>query len=51
MTGIKGTGLGLAVSYHIVNEHSGDIHVESQRGEGTTFTVILPRDCSGARCS
>ena len=38
----KGTGLGLAVSYHIVKEHGGDIHVESQRGEGTTFTVVLP---------
>lgn len=39
---VKGTGLGLSVSYGIVNKHKGEIRVESQPGEGATFTVLLP---------
>lgn len=42
-TKARGTGLGLAVSYGIVSDHGGEIRVASRRGEGTTFTVILPR--------
>ncbi len=38
----KGTGLGLSVSYGIVQEHGGNIFVESQPGEGTTFRLELP---------
>jgi signal transduction histidine kinase len=38
----EGTGLGLSVSYGIVKNHGGDIWVESQVGEGSTFTVVLP---------
>ncbi|MBU1949487.1 MAG: two-component sensor histidine kinase, partial [Candidatus Eisenbacteria bacterium] len=38
----KGTGLGLAVVYGIVNAHGGHIDVESRVGEGTTFRVTLP---------
>jgi PAS domain S-box-containing protein len=38
----RGTGLGLAVSYGIVQEHGGAISVESAPGKGTTFTVRLP---------
>ncbi|MFP5227429.1 MAG: ATP-binding protein [Acidobacteriota bacterium] len=38
----RGTGLGLAVSYGIIQEHSGKIHVESQVGSGTTFYLEFP---------
>jgi hypothetical protein len=38
----RGTGLGLSLSYTIVQEHKGEITVESRRGEGTMFTVDLP---------
>ncbi len=38
----KGTGLGLATSYGIVEEHGGKIDVKSKVGEGTTFTIELP---------
>ena len=40
--GTKGTGLGLSVSYGIMQQHHGDITVESQEGEGTTFTLKIP---------
>ena len=38
----KGVGLGLAVSYGIIEAHGGDIEVKSTVGEGTTFVVSLP---------
>ena len=37
-----GTGLGLSISYKIIENHRGEIKVESDRGKGTTFTIILP---------
>jgi two-component system NtrC family sensor kinase len=39
---VKGVGLGLSVCYGFIKDHGGDIKVESQVGEGTTFTVSLP---------
>lgn len=38
----KGTGLGLSVSYGILRQHGGTLEVESQEGNGTTFTITLP---------
>ena len=38
----RGTGLGLAVSYGIIREHSGTMSVESTPGQGTTFRIDLP---------
>jgi CheY-like chemotaxis protein len=38
----KGSGLGLATSYSIVNRHGGHIAVQSEFGRGTTFHVYLP---------
>lgn len=39
---VVGTGLGLYVSYAIIQRHQGDIRVDSQPGQGSTFTVTLP---------
>jgi two-component system NtrC family sensor kinase len=40
--GNQGTGLGLSVSYSIIQEYGGEITVESKDNEGTTFTIWLP---------
>jgi PAS domain S-box-containing protein len=40
--GAHGTGLGLSVSYSIIERHEGSISVDSQPGSGTTFTIDLP---------
>ena len=40
--GAKGTGLGLAVVWGIIDSHNGSIQVESEVGKGTTFTVRIP---------
>ncbi|WP_419787108.1 sensor histidine kinase [Pseudodesulfovibrio sp.] len=38
----KGTGLGLSIIYGIIKKHGGSIGVQSEPGQGTTFTVCLP---------
>jgi two-component system, sporulation sensor kinase A len=40
----KGMGLGLCIARRIVQQRGGQIAVQSQQGEGTTFTVTLPRN-------
>jgi PAS domain S-box-containing protein len=45
----RGTGLGLAVSYGIVQEHAGHISVESTPGQGTIFRITLPTAENRAR--
>ena len=39
---LGGTGLGLAIVKHIVNRHRGALQIESEIGQGSTFTVYLP---------
>jgi signal transduction histidine kinase len=39
---VKGVGLGLAISYGIIQRHKGKIEVQSQVGQGATFTIYLP---------
>lgn len=38
-----GAGLGLSIARALVEAHHGDIHVESEQGQGSVFTVVIPR--------
>ncbi len=49
--GVNGTGLGLSVSYGIIERHAGTISVSSKIGEGTTFHIDLPFDNSSEQAS
>jgi PAS domain S-box-containing protein len=40
--GEGGSGLGLSMTYSIVRRHGGEIHVDSEPGAGTTFTLVFP---------
>lgn len=43
----KGTGLGLAVSYGIIQQHGGTVEVQSEERKGTTFVIRLPLEGAG----
>jgi two-component system NtrC family sensor kinase len=44
----QGTGLGLYISHEIIKKHGGSIHVRSDVGQGTVFTIELPCKRSAA---
>ncbi len=48
-TSVAGTGLGLAIVRGIVEAHGGSVHVSSEVGVGTTFTIMLPQRAPSAR--
>jgi len=43
----KGTGLGMSVAHNIISRHDGEIHVKSSPGQGSTFTIKLPKCKAG----
>jgi two-component system, NtrC family, sensor histidine kinase GlrK len=40
---LRGTGLGLAIVKHIIDSHGGEVWVESQAGQGSSFIFVLPK--------
>ncbi|MNR44512.1 Sensor protein kinase WalK [compost metagenome] len=42
LMGEKSTGLGLHISYKVIEQHQGKLFVDSKENEGTTFTIQLP---------
>ena len=43
-SGTQGTGLGLSISHEIVREHNGQLLVDSEEGQFTEFSIVLPRE-------
>jgi two-component system phosphate regulon sensor histidine kinase PhoR len=49
MVGIKGTGLGLYLIKHLIDGHNGRIWVESEFGQGSTFSFWIPKEPQGGQ--
>jgi len=47
----QGTGLGLSVVRHLISETQGLLHVESQHGQGATFSLIIPVEATAIQAS
>jgi two-component system sensor histidine kinase SenX3 len=45
--GTGGTGLGLSIVRHVATNHGGEVNVRSREGEGSTFSLVLPRQVPG----
>ncbi|MEP0365602.1 MAG: ATP-binding protein [Cyclobacteriaceae bacterium] len=45
VSNLNGTGLGLSISKHIVEHFGGEMHLESETGKGSTFTLHIPVSC------
>ena len=39
----KGTGLGLSITFGIIDKHQGALTVDSKKGKGTVFTIVIPK--------
>ncbi len=46
-----GTGLGLSIVRHVASNHGGEVRVQSEEGEGSTFSFLLPASRAGSRRS
>jgi PAS domain S-box-containing protein len=47
--GLEGTGLGLFIAHKVIQKHGGTLHVDSDPGRGSRFTVRLPKNIAGSR--
>jgi len=47
-SGVQGKGVGLAMVAHVARAHGGQVHVQSETGRGSTFTLVLQEDRSCA---
>jgi two-component system phosphate regulon sensor histidine kinase PhoR len=45
----EGSGLGLAIVKHVMKAHRGHVEVDSGPGQGSTFTLVIPRRAKGVR--